>query len=92
MRFDRFDLVAVHGGWTAWEEGECLGTCFAATKTNRRYCTKPAPRYEGRNCSGPSEEVFKCIPKDCNCEWTVTPDSSNIVLLSLNIPTQFLDW
>ena len=59
---------AVHGGWTEWEESECVGTCHGANRTRHRTCTNPSPRYEGRNCSGPAEEVLKCIPDHCNCK------------------------
>lgn len=59
----------VHGGWSEWEELDCIGTCFSANRTRRRTCTNPAPLYEGRLCRGVSEDMVKCIPEHCNCEW-----------------------
>lgn len=84
-----FDVLAVHGGWSDWEEGECIGACYGANKTNRRSCTNPAPLHEGRPCSGSSEEVLKCIPEDCGCEWFSGQLSNllhvTVVLLSMQI-------
>ena len=88
----------VHGGWTGWEESECVGTCSRATKTRRRTCTNPAPRYEGRLCGGPSEEVFKCIPENCNCEWgTLFHQSSvgwpnNVIMADTCEYDEWSDW
>ena len=61
-------VCLVHGGWTEWEVTECTGTCHGANWTRTRNCTNPKPHFEGRNCSGPPVEVFKCIPEHCNCK------------------------
>ena len=75
-------------------ESECIGTCHGANRTRTRSCTNPSPRYEGRNCSGPSVEIFKCIPEHCNCreKRRNKPRSVNHSIFSLSDTCEYAEW
>ena len=43
----------VHGGWSSWGAwGSCSRTIGTGTLNRQRRCAAPAPKYEGRSCTG----------------------------------------
>lgn len=57
----------VDGAWSAWSEWVAANK--ATTEIRRRTCTKPAPLYEGKNCTG-SDVESKDLFKPTNGAWT----------------------
>ena len=58
----------ISGGYTSWSGfGECSRSCGNGTRTRRRFCTNPRPRFGGENCSrfGGDEENLHCHLKPC---------------------------
>ena len=63
-----FFIFLVHGNYSAWTKfSSCSGTCGVGTKTRKRLCNNPVPRYGGRDCSkiGLSSETIKCNATPC---------------------------
>ena len=57
--------LVTNGNYTVWSEWSvCSANC---TKTRSRNCTKPKPKYGGRNCStlGADEEEMECMGGEC---------------------------
>ncbi|XP_061163025.1 A disintegrin and metalloproteinase with thrombospondin motifs adt-1-like [Saccostrea echinata] len=57
----------VEGGfspWGAWSE--CSVTCGGGTSLRKRFCLNPAPQYEGKLCSGSSNETRVCNIESCS--------------------------
>ena len=58
---------AVDGNWTEWRAwGPCSRTCGTGTQQRMRTCTKPAPAFGGKNCSGDSRETRSCQTRLCS--------------------------
>ena len=62
----------VHGGWSSWNSySTCSKTCKGGKKTRSRTCTSPAPRHNGRSCSGSSSQTADCNSAvRCPCKST----------------------
>ena len=53
----------INGGYSPWSVwSSCTRTCANGTKSRKRTCSNPAPRYGGNNCSvlGTSAETTNC--------------------------------
>ena len=58
--------IAVHGGWSDYEEwSDCSVTCGEGKKTRTRTCTKPAPLHGGDNCKGDALDTQPCKENPC---------------------------
>ncbi|GFS05116.1 SCO-spondin [Elysia marginata] len=49
------------GDWSAW--GQCSVSCGGGTQTRDRSCI--APKHEGKDCQGPSNETQDCNTQPC---------------------------
>ena len=68
MRYCNQHPCPIDGGYTAWSEfSECSRSCGNGTKTRRRNCTNPSPKFGGKNCSrfGAAEDRLDCSLRPC---------------------------
>jgi len=75
---------AVDGGWTdysAWSA--CSKTCGGGVQTRTRTCTKPVPRYGGKDCVGDAKEDRACNSEKCKPEPCSIDDVVQYVLDAL---------
>lgn len=74
---------AVAGGWSDFNNGECVGTCDDGmdgpdgTMSRSRTCTNPAPAHGGANCSGASADSVPCAPA-VRCPTAMVPMSVSL--------------
>eukprot|EP00795_Rhopilema_esculentum_P008425 gene8425-14406_t len=76
-------LAPIDGHWGRWSSwSSCSSTCGRGVRTRRRRCTDPAPKFGGKDCQGPIEDLALCKrhtrcdlgPYDCDfengiCSW-----------------------
>ncbi|XP_069122033.1 A disintegrin and metalloproteinase with thrombospondin motifs 6-like isoform X2 [Argopecten irradians] len=57
----------VHGGWSSWsgEWTPCSRTCGGGVRLKTRTCSKPEPRFGGRQCPGERTQAKMCNMKSC---------------------------
>ncbi|XP_074513273.1 properdin-like [Sebastes fasciatus] len=62
----------VRGGWGAWSQpGPCSASCGEGLQLSTRTCDRPAPKYGGRFCDGPSARSSVCqSPCPVNGLWS----------------------
>ncbi|XP_033637175.1 SCO-spondin-like [Asterias rubens] len=63
----------VHGGFSPWGEWtQCPVTCGGAQVNHTRVCNNPTPRYDGRQCEGPTVSGKLCAGVACPIDglWT----------------------
>ncbi|XP_019124378.1 properdin [Larimichthys crocea] len=62
----------VDGSWGAWPPpGPCSVTCGEGLRLSIRICNRPAPKYGGRPCEGPSTQSSVCqSPCPVDGFWT----------------------
>ncbi|XP_065195255.1 coadhesin-like [Sycon ciliatum] len=67
----------VEGGWSQWSPimSACSAGCGTGSRTLRRYCNMPEPRYGGLNCSGEGERNESCFSRKCTEVSTVSSES-----------------
>ncbi|KAL9969808.1 hypothetical protein ACROYT_G022071 [Oculina patagonica] len=54
----------VDGKWGEWGPwSKCSKTCKKGKQSRTRKCNKPAPKYGGKKCKGPSKETRDCNEK-----------------------------
>jgi uncharacterized membrane protein len=70
---DLLTCIVVNGGWTDFGPySQCSGECGVGSQVQKRFCTKPPPQFDGRDCEGISEYERKCNTfvtcpsKNCN--------------------------
>ena len=58
----------IHGNYSTWSPfSACSKSCDNGTQIRRRFCTKPSPRFGGRDCNilGPNVEARQCETQPC---------------------------
>ncbi|XP_062607950.1 LOW QUALITY PROTEIN: A disintegrin and metalloproteinase with thrombospondin motifs 3-like [Saccostrea cucullata] len=56
----------VNGGWSSWGTWtSCSSACGVGLRQRTRDCTNPEPKYDGKECTGPSEEMDTCKSTEC---------------------------
>ena len=58
----------IHGNYSTWSSfSPCSKSCDNGTRIRRRFCTKPSPRFGGRDCHilGPNVEARLCETQPC---------------------------
>ncbi|RUS82441.1 hypothetical protein EGW08_009787 [Elysia chlorotica] len=61
--------VVIHGVWSVWSPWDCWATCGGAARYRRyRYCDRPPPSAQGRDCPGDFVEYSNRI-----CDYTNVP-------------------
>ena len=61
-----FSSFAVTGGWSSWGKWcACSKSCGAGSQYRTRTCTKPAPSYGGKQCTGKDKETRYCNTHHC---------------------------
>eukprot|EP00117_Sycon_ciliatum_P000107 scpid42786/ scgid2601/ Hemicentin-1; Fibulin-6 len=68
----------VEGGWSQWSPimSACSASCGTGSRTLKRSCTMPEPRYGGFNCSGDGERNESCFLRKCTDAFTSSTVSS----------------
>ncbi|KAJ8320276.1 LOW QUALITY PROTEIN: hypothetical protein KUTeg_001863 [Tegillarca granosa] len=66
----------VDGGWGSWGPySPCSAVCGSQSNGFRyaqRYCTNPAPQYNGRDCTGDKYKYIPCSPTcSCNAHYII---------------------
>lgn len=62
-----FFVFPVNGVWSSWSDwSDCSLTCNNGTRSRRRTCTNPSPRYGGEYCIGISQTIKTCINEACS--------------------------
>lgn len=58
--------VTVDGGYSDWADWtQCTQTCGGGSQERERTCTKPAPQFGGKPCSGVADEIQDCNTHNC---------------------------
>ncbi|KAK7084982.1 Hemicentin-1 [Halocaridina rubra] len=87
----------VDGNWSPWDPwSECSVTCGSGVRYRYRYCTAPAPLYEGKPCDGPTTEEEACKLRDCPVsggwgEWSTWTECSTTCQQGLRQRTRLCD-
>ncbi|KAM8934363.1 properdin [Pelodytes ibericus] len=86
---DSLPFCPVNGGWGGWRKiSECSVTCGLGRITEERLCNNPAPKYGGRDCTGPSTQHIICktdTPCPIDGQWSEWQDWTECLLLGEKI-------
>ena len=61
-----FDICIVNGMWADWFSwSKCTTSCGIGERIRSRKCSNPAPKNNGKYCSGPRSEKEFCLISTC---------------------------